>query len=564
MRNKVVKQMLMFGMASMLAVSSPVVGWASENETETEAETQDEKDNGDILKITENNVGLMIYQDEKLSLSFSECSYTENASDIQFSMDLQNNYSNIFKIDITDVKVDGSPMKLFRNSGEYKAGDSVFAFWSIDLEQLQAAGLTDFQEVSYTITGTLNDGTEVFKKDIVMERKAFASLSDSEDSSNEEKEDTSDKDKQGSLEESVNKDEDVIKITTDNMTPVIYDDNDIKVSVQKMAYDENWGNPFYNLIFSVENNSDKDVQITMNDAFVDDFQTATYSGNYTVASGKKGVTDFSIWEKDFVPYGIEDFKTWESTLQIFTSDEVMFEKTIKIDSSVFGLDSSSDMSSVDEDGNNNDSSIDASGVNVGTDAEVQEPIEVYNDDGVKITITQYEKTEYGSAKLTMNVVNLNHHDLRISSSNNVVVNGTTSNCTPFGEIQSGKTGDVVLELYPEQMGGLAVKDIQTIEFRLSIWVSENNRQSFKAESNDIYLSVDGDTVAQRVVYTDKENIQKVQQLLNSLGYNSGSTDGVPGKLTNSAILQFQKDHGLPESTDITPELIAELEKATQQ
>lgn len=564
MRNKVVKQMLMFGMASMLAVNSPVVGWASENETETEAETQDEKDNGDILKITENNVGLMIYQDEKLSLSFSECSYTENASDIQFSMDLQNNYSNIFKIDITDVKVDGSPMKLFRNSGEYKAGDSVFAFWSIDLEQLQAAGLTDFQEVSYTITGTLNDGTEVFKKDIVMERKAFASLSDSEDSSNEEKEDTSDKDKQGSLEESVNKDEDVIKITTDNMTPVIYDDNDIKVSVQKMAYDENWGNPFYNLIYSVENNSDKDVQISMNDSFVDDFQTATYSGNYTVASGKKGVTDFSIWEKDFVPYGIEDFKTWESTLQIFTSDEVMLEKTIKIDSSVFGLDSSSDMSSVDEDGNNNDSSIDTSDVNVGTDAEVQEPIEVYNDDGVKITITQYEKTEYGSAKLTMNVVNLNHHDLRISSSNNVVVNGTTSNCTPFGEIQSGKTGDVVLELYPEQMGGLAVKDIQTIEFRLSIWISENNRQSFKAESNDIYLTVNGDTVAQRVVYTDKENIQKVQQLLNSLGYNSGSTDGVPGKLTNSAILQFQKDHGLPESTDITPELIAELEKATQQ
>lgn len=38
MRNKVVKQMLMFGMASMLAVSSPVVGWASENETETETQ----------------------------------------------------------------------------------------------------------------------------------------------------------------------------------------------------------------------------------------------------------------------------------------------------------------------------------------------------------------------------------------------------------------------------------------------------------------------------------------------------------------------------------------------
>ena len=62
----------------------------------------------------------------------------------------------------------------------------------------------------------------------------------------------------------------------------------------------------------------------------------------------------------------------------------------------------------------------------------------------------------------------------------------------------------------------------------------------------------------------KENIQKVQQLLTNLGYNSGSTDGVPGKLTNSAILQFEKDHGYAENTDITPELIAQLEQAAQQ
>ena len=99
---------------------------------------------------------------------------------------------------------------------------------------------------------------------------------------------------------------------------------------------------------------------------------------------------------------------------------------------------------------------------------------------------------------------------------------------------------------------------------MAIYNTTNNQYSLKAESGDIYLNVNGNIVTQRVVYTDKENIQKVQQLLTSLGYNSGSTDGVPGKLTNSAILQFQKDHGLAENTDITPELIAELEKASQQ
>ncbi|MDY3015911.1 MAG: peptidoglycan-binding domain-containing protein [Blautia sp.] len=211
------------------------------------------------------------------------------------------------------------------------------------------------------------------------------------------------------------------------------------------------------------------------------------------------------------------------------------------------------------------SAIDTSGVNMGEEESVQTPIEIYNDDGIKVTITKYEKTQYGSAKLTMDVVNLNHKDISISSADySIVINGTSVNLSPFGEIQSGKTGTAVLEFYPDQIGGIAIEDIKSIDFKLAIYNTTNNQYNLKAESGDIYLNVNGNIVTQRVVYTDKENIQKVQQLLTSLGYNSGSTDGVPGKLTNSAILQFQKDRGLAENTDITPELIAELEKAAQQ
>lgn len=206
------------------------------------------------------------------------------------------------------------------------------------------------------------------------------------------------------------------------------------------------------------------------------------------------------------------------------------------------------------------STTDTSDVNMGAN---QQPIEIYNDDGVKITITGYGKTQYGSARLTMSVVNLYHKDLTItSSSNSIVVNGTSVNCSPYGEIQSGKTGDVLLEMYPEQLSGINVDDISTIDFKLAIRVKDTYQ--LKAETSDIYLTVNNGIVSQRVVYTDKENIQKVQQLLTNLGYNSGSTDGVPGKLTNNAILQFEKDHGYAENTDITPELIAQLEQAAQQ
>ena len=210
-------------------------------------------------------------------------------------------------------------------------------------------------------------------------------------------------------------------------------------------------------------------------------------------------------------------------------------------------------------------SINTDGVNV--DNPEQEPIEIYNDDGIKVTISKYELTQFGSARLTMDVVNLNHKDISLQSKNNssIVINGISSqNVSLYGEVQIGKTGTVVLEMYPEQLDGISVNDIKTIDFNMAIYATTNNRMSFKAETGDIYLNVKDGIVTRRVVYTDAENIKKVQQLLTELGYNSGSTDGVPGKLTNSAILQFEKDHGLEENTDITPELIAELEKATQQ
>ena len=205
-------------------------------------------------------------------------------------------------------------------------------------------------------------------------------------------------------------------------------------------------------------------------------------------------------------------------------------------------------------------SADTSDVNLG---ENQQPIEVYNDDGIKITITGYGKSQYNSQRLVMSVVNLYHKDISISSANNsIVVNGTSINSSLYGEIQSGKTGEAILDIYQDQLGSIDIDDISTIDFKLAIYKKDSYQ--LKAETNEIYLTVNNGIVSQRVVYTDKENIQKVQQLLTQLGYNSGSTDGVPGKLTNSAILQFEKDHGYTENTDITPDLIAQLEQAVQQ
>lgn len=43
---------------------------------------------------------------------------------------------------------------------------------------------------------------------------------------------------------------------------------------------------------------------------------------------------------------------------------------------------------------------------------------------------------------------------------------------------------------------------------------------------------------------NKEDVKKIQEKLNELGYDCGTADGVAGKKTKAAIKKFQEDNGL--------------------
>lgn len=63
---------------------------------------------------------------------------------------------------------------------------------------------------------------------------------------------------------------------------------------------------------------------------------------------------------------------------------------------------------------------------------------------------------------------------------------------------------------------------------------------------------------------DQAAVRETQRTLNSLGYDAGLIDGVYGRRTASALRQFQRDHGLPASGDVTPEVLSALRTASRQ
>lgn len=60
--------------------------------------------------------------------------------------------------------------------------------------------------------------------------------------------------------------------------------------------------------------------------------------------------------------------------------------------------------------------------------------------------------------------------------------------------------------------------------------------------------------------TANEMVRVVQQRLNDLGYNAGPADGLMGKRTRAAIIEFQKDQGLAATGAVDPALLLQLQK----
>jgi localization factor PodJL len=70
----------------------------------------------------------------------------------------------------------------------------------------------------------------------------------------------------------------------------------------------------------------------------------------------------------------------------------------------------------------------------------------------------------------------------------------------------------------------------------------------------------GDVQPSRQAFVDRDMIMSAQAMLSKLGYTPGPADGQVGPRTRDAVRAFQRSVGMPDTGDITPELLNELDK----
>ena len=220
---------------------------------------------------------------------------------------------------------------------------------------------------------------------------------------------------------------------------------------------------------------------------------------------------------------------------------------------------------------NNTETDSSTASDTGTDSEddekpEQEEIELFNDEGITVVMTGMNEPDLYSTRFNLRIENLNHHDIYVTTvDSQIVLNGNMTWSPLYAEVKSGKTSNTPMEFYKDNLKEAGVDEIEELSFTIAIKDAENYHDLYIGE--EVFLKVQKDghyyTVHDKEVYTDKDSVQQVQELLNAAGYDCGAADGIPGKKTNSAILQFEKDHNLPENTDITPELVETLRSAAE-
>lgn len=167
-------------MAMTLSVSMPMISLAAETKEE---KNESEEGTDDVIEITKDKANTVFYKDDKLSVSYEKGEYTTGASDLVLTLDIENKYPNIVTLNFKDAKLDDSAIAFEWDTNDYQAGIECGSCWYIMLEKIQSIGHTEFEKLSFTMLGTLNDGTELFEKNVSIDRDVLKSLEDTDSNS---------------------------------------------------------------------------------------------------------------------------------------------------------------------------------------------------------------------------------------------------------------------------------------------------------------------------------------------------------------------------------------------
>ena len=575
MKNRVVRQLLTMCMVVSLAVSTPMMSWANETEA-----VEQKSNESDIINISEKGAKTSIYEDKKSTIAVESADYTLDASNIVLTLEIKNMYPNILTVKIQNAKVDNAQTAFKWDTNDYKAGDICDSCWYIMLEDLQETNNTDFKQLSFTMTGTLNDGTEIFSKNIIIDRNAFKSLADEDDEASEAEvtpeateEVAEEPDKNTEMSDTKNdfdKDNSDIEArlsTLEENTKELEEKNEELESQYNDLKDENeklkkQNKKLKKQVKKLQTSQDEaDVKVTTTQeestsaAETEETEAKTTEAEDTSSENiqKASIPDQYIEKEDV--YGDDGKLSFTYQYEYNDKYQLIEKKCVYPDGSVtndekYAYDKNGNKIREDHEDNKDssysyyteyeyeDGNLIKSTTYKPTDNSIKYTFSYSYDDQNRIIQENMDNIEYDN-KATTNYF--------YDDKNNIIY--TERNNERYEDYTYDTNGNLISQMRSNGTG--------------TEWKYENNikvEETYYYEGELLYTSKleYASTNPSTAVISDAEIIKVVQQALNDAGYNCGTPDGILGDGTRNAVKNYMESNGKSSNGEITEELVGML------
>lgn len=525
-------KLLAMCMVASLSVGTPVITWASDTET-----TEQKSGESDSISISEKGAETSIYEDKKVTIKMDSAEYTLDASDIILNMSIKNSYPNILTLKVQDAKVDDTTVAFQWDSNDYKAGTSFSSAWYIMLETLQEVNNTDFKQLSFTMVGTLNDGTELLKKEITIAREAFKSVMDEDD---EETSDSESTDSNNATSEATEEESDAKSDSNKDSSDGI--EERLSALEEKQAS---------------QNESDKETvqEETTSAAETEETEAKTTEAEDTSSENiqKASIPDQYIEKEDV--YGDDGKLSFTYQYEYNDKYQLIEKKCVYPDGSVtndekYAYDKNGNKIREDHEDNKDssysyyteyeyeDGNLIKSTTYKPTDNSIKYTFSYSYDDQNRIIQENMDNIEYDN-KATTNYF--------YDDKNNIIY--TERNNERYEDYTYDTNGNLISQMRSNGTG--------------TEWKYENNikvEETYYYEGELLYTSKleYASTNPSTAVISDAEIIKVVQQALNDAGYNCGTPDGILGDGTRNAVKNYMESNGKSSNGEITEELVGML------
>ncbi|MBQ8796282.1 MAG: hypothetical protein IJZ54_07660 [Clostridia bacterium] len=234
---------------------------------------------------------------------------------------------------------------------------------------------------------------------------------------------------------------------------VIFDDKDIKITVEELTYEEYYG-PQIN--FLIENNSDKDIYVSSSVAIVNNVVFANYLSS-EINAGKKAHEDMHFYEDDLKNVGITEIGTVEFRFNI--SEQETYNEIATTDMIKLVI---------------NDK-VDLTRESKGEKLFSQDGITIYSEECPK------QDDDYYDYVTRFFIVNENENDIAVSLED-VSVNGFMIDPYCSTPVLAGKMGYADLYFYKSDLETNKIQEIEDVEFYFTIYNSKNYSDIAESEA----------------------------------------------------------------------------------